>query len=61
MTSSPIQSAGINVAKDMAAMHKKIDQLQLEMNMGFQHAEASLNVVRNEVGALANTVGSGAQ
>ena len=26
--------------------------------MGFQHTEISLNAVRNEVGALANTVGT---
>ena len=57
-TASAIRSAGIDVAKDMAAMHKKIDQMQREMNMGFQHAEVSLNAVRNKVGALANTVGT---
>ena len=57
-TASAIRSAGIDIAKDMENMHKKIDQMQREMNMGFQHTEISLNAVRNEVGALANTVGT---
>ena len=57
-TASAIRSAGIDVAKDMEAMHKKIDQMQRDVNMGFQHTEISLNAVRNEVGALANTVGT---
>jgi hypothetical protein len=53
---SVIQSASIDVAKDMEAMHKKINQMQRDMNMGLQHAEISLNAVHKEVGALANTV-----
>ena len=32
--------------------------MQRDVNMGFQHTEISLNAVRNEVGALANTVGT---
>ena len=39
-------------------MHKKMDKMQRDMNLGFQHAENSLNTVQNEVGALANTVGT---
>jgi hypothetical protein len=33
-----IQSAGKDVAKDMEAMHRKMDQIQKDMNSGFQHA-----------------------
>ena len=57
MAATAIWSAGMDVAKDMEAMHRKIDQMQKDMKMGFQHAENSLNAVQNEVGALANTVG----
>ena len=35
-----------------------MDQIQKDINVGFQHAENSLRAVRNEVGALANTVGT---
>src|ERR1700683_5156587 len=53
-----IWSAGMDVAKDMEVMHRKMDQMQKDMKLGSQHAENSLNAVRNEVGALANTVGT---
>src|ERR1700722_2848571 len=58
MAATAIRSAGMDVAKDMETMHRKMDQMQKDMKMGFQKAENSLNAVRNEVGALANTVGT---
>jgi len=58
MAARAIQSAGKDVAKDMEAMHMKMDQIQKDINVGFQHAENSLRAVQNEVGALANTVGT---
>jgi hypothetical protein len=56
MTASAIRSAGTDVVKDMEAMHKKIDQMQRDMNIGFQHAKINLNAVWNEVRVLANMV-----
>ena len=40
-----IRSAGRDVAKDMEAMHVKMDQMQKDMKLGFQHAKNSLNAV----------------